>query len=297
MTKIFQAIIATLLVSFSATALAQCIGMNAPGPPRHWDGARGCYVPMGTPELPQRQQGGYSYPSVQYGGYGNGSYPVPVQRYQQQVVPMQQGYASGQPGMVVVNGRQVPCTWQETTGNVVSGAIVGNAVAYMVNRFTHKNTIDRTGASVAGGLVGYSRTCVPDQQVMQYQQAQPVQQYQQPVSHQYQPQSQTVPGKCDFGGGVIVYTYEGIDGCQKVADRMSISSRSRQQQTDTNQNQTGEGGTSCGIKLAGVVVKDFPTKEERACGEYKTAFIEKFNSQCRGKGGSDAADIECAKKI
>lgn len=41
-------LMAALIVSFGATALAQCIPMNGPGPPRIWDTARACYVPMGN---------------------------------------------------------------------------------------------------------------------------------------------------------------------------------------------------------------------------------------------------------
>jgi hypothetical protein len=51
MKKLFSYLIAALLLSFGATAFAQCIPMNAVGPPRNWDGVRGCWVPMGTPSV------------------------------------------------------------------------------------------------------------------------------------------------------------------------------------------------------------------------------------------------------
>ena len=53
MNLFFQILIAAVLASFGATTFAQCIPMNAPGPPRLWDPLGQCYVPQGTPQAGQ----------------------------------------------------------------------------------------------------------------------------------------------------------------------------------------------------------------------------------------------------
>jgi hypothetical protein len=72
MKKILKAIMAALFLSMSATAFAQCMTINQPGPPRIWDGARGCYVPQGTPALGTAVQRGYN-PYIGQPQYYNGN--------------------------------------------------------------------------------------------------------------------------------------------------------------------------------------------------------------------------------
>ncbi len=91
--KFFKFLMAGLLVSFGATALAQCIPMNGPGPPRLWDGERGCYVPQGTPSLAQMQQQWHHGGQQVIVGPGGQQMVVYPQGYQNQMQAVPQALA------------------------------------------------------------------------------------------------------------------------------------------------------------------------------------------------------------
>lgn len=55
--------------------------------------------------------------------------------------------------------------------------------------------------------------------------------------------------------------------------------------------------TGCGVKLAGKLVQELSPKPGSTCADDRKMFVQKFMVQCHGKGGSDAADIECGKNI
>lgn len=182
MVKTFKLIFAALLVSFGATALAQCMPMNAPGPPRIWDGARGCYVPQGTPDL--QSSGGF----VNNGGVftqqtqcpdgsvwdGRGCLINNNQQQWQQTL-MQQAIR-------IPMGQQVPqgyCSWGGRTENVLTGALLGAVIGVIAG---DNRESARKGAGL-GALAGVfvpcdslqqsQRVVVQQQQVVQNQQVLP----------------------------------------------------------------------------------------------------------------------------
>lgn len=122
---------AAILVSMSATAVAQCIHPNAPGPPRVWDGARGCYVPQGTPQLGAPVwNGGNPY-----------SYGVPQPAYAQ---PYGQPY--GMPyGGVPAGGGLSNCA--------VVGGLAGGTLGSLAKH--HRGQAVILGA-LLGGVVGHT---------------------------------------------------------------------------------------------------------------------------------------------
>lgn len=54
---------------------------------------------------------------------------------------------------------------------------------------------------------------------------------------------------------------------------------------------------SCGVKLSGVIVKEFTPNNVTTCEEDRSEFVKKFMAQCYGKTGSDEKDIECGMKL
>lgn len=132
MKNFFRFLMAAILVSMSATAVAQCIHPNAPGPPRIWDGARGCYVPQGTPQLGAPIWNGgnpypYGVPQPAYGqpygqpyGMPYGGVPVGVGLSNCAVVG---GLAGGTLGSLAKHHRGQA---------VILGALIGGVVSQMV---------------------------------------------------------------------------------------------------------------------------------------------------------------------
>lgn len=115
MVKSFKFALASLLISFGATVFAQCLPMNAPGPPRLWDGERGCYVPQGTPSL---------------NSFNNQQVIVGGQYYNHQ--QWQQLLASQ--AIRVPQGQQVPngyCSWGGRTENIVASGLLGAFVGVL----------------------------------------------------------------------------------------------------------------------------------------------------------------------
>lgn len=145
MIKQFKLLMAILLVSCGATVFAQCIPMNDPGPPRYWDGVRGCYVPQGTP-------------AVNTGTTTTNSVFGTIQPYGQQVFS---------PGFAQNNG---------FTNCQLVGGVVGATLGSLAKHHTAQAVI--LGA-VGGGIAG-NMYCVNTQgQRIVVQQAQ--QQWQQSV--------------------------------------------------------------------------------------------------------------------
>jgi hypothetical protein len=161
MIKTLKLLMAILLVSFGATAFAQCIPPDAPGPPRHWDGARGCYVPMGTPTVQ------YGNQQVVYGqqqqGYG-----------QQQVMQMAPSIGSG------IGNAFTKC---ETLGGIAGGTIGSLAL----NNTTQATILGAIVGGVAGNILCNSQGQYVVQGQQQVVQRQGVTQSQQVVQQQGSP--------------------------------------------------------------------------------------------------------------
>lgn len=263
MTKTLKLILAALLVSFGATVFAQCMPMNAPGPPRLWDGVRGCYVPQGTPAV--------------YSG-NNG-----------QVVTSDQdwGRILASQAIRIPQGQQIPngyCSWGGRVENMAISGLIGAVVGVLAG--------DNRRAAAKGAALGMMvGTFVPCHTLQQASLA--------PESRRVVVQggeTTVVPAKCDFGDGVVVYTYEGKSGCDKIAAKMS----SRQTASSDSANlapQEQASATGCGVKLAGVLIKELSQQNGSTCQADKKKFVERFIQECRGKGGSDEADIACGRRI
>lgn len=126
----------------------------------------------------------------------NGYYPQGSQQYQQQQpqfattqngqqVGIPPGVSPGQSFTTNIGGVQHRCSWADKGLTAIQDGAIGNGVAYIANRITKKDTIDRTAATVAGALYGAFVNCDPDmvnddrpQQVAAYQQQNTVQQNQ-----------------------------------------------------------------------------------------------------------------------
>ena len=158
MIKQFKLLMAILLVSCGATVFAQCIPMNAPGPPRYWDGVRGCYVPQGTP-------------AVNTGTTTTNSVFGTIQPYGQQVFS---------PGFAQNNG---------FTNCELGGGVVRATLGSLAKHHTAQAVI--LGA-IGGGIVGNMYCSNNQGQRIVVQQA-PQQQWQEPVQQQVVAQVQQVP--------------------------------------------------------------------------------------------------------
>jgi hypothetical protein len=196
--KIFSKIImAFILVLFGSFVFAQCIPMNGEGPPRLWDGARGCYVPQGTPSVQYGQQSGQQivyYGNNQQGFVNNG---VPAQVFQPSGLP------SGFNKCEVVGG--------------IAGGLLGSL-------FKH-HTGQATGlGAIAGGIAG-DMYCGPQGQRILVQNGQ--QGIQNPDGQTTQvannPARTTVPSDCDIDGVPELQNLKGLTEaqCRAIANNMT----------------------------------------------------------------------------
>ena len=67
-----------------------------------------------------------------------------------------------QPFITNIGGQRMRCTMFDRAATAVWDGLIANGFAYAVNRFTGKNTIDRTGATVLGALAGATLMCDPE---------------------------------------------------------------------------------------------------------------------------------------
>jgi hypothetical protein len=211
MKNVFRILMAAFLVSMSATAFAQCIHPDAPGPPRYWDGARRCYVVQGTPSL-----------NTSY------NYGVSPQMYGQPYYGQQYGQQYGMPyGGAPMGGGLSNCA--------VVGGLAGGTLGSLAKH--HRGQAVILGA-LLGGVVG-QMVCTNSQgQRVIVQQPQPMaQQYVQqqafvagppiPAEQQVggfptmnQPvQRIHVPSDCDIDGHPELQDLKGLTGkqCETVA--------------------------------------------------------------------------------
>lgn len=130
MTQILKFLMAGLLISFSATTLAQCLPMQGAGPPRMFDSRLGCYVPAPN--------------TVSYGQYNGYQVPIPT------------GFGAGQPFIANVGGRNVRCSLVDRGASALFDAGVANFGAYAINKLLGKGkeVVNRTGAGVVGAIYG-----------------------------------------------------------------------------------------------------------------------------------------------
>lgn len=156
MATFLKSLILAFLVSFGATALAQCIPMNGPGPPRIFDPVRGCYVPQG----------------MQSQGYGGQIIAQPYYGGQQVVAVPQYGYPT--------NGIPVSAA---PAGCAVMGAGTGSLLGWLLD---HRSRGAVVGAILGGALGYYACYNGAGQQVMTVPQ-------QQQVAGQYGPGMQVPP--------------------------------------------------------------------------------------------------------
>ena len=194
MSQAFKILMAALLVSFGATAYGQCIAPNAPGPPRLWDGVRGCYVPQGTPSVQQQYQQQILAPQM---------YP-PQQGWEQQYQPHHRRhhhhpqYAGNGGPVVVLPGQTPPAGYCST--NIISGALIGALAGAVIG----DNRRSAGAGAVLGMLFAPCNTVQQQQPLYQQQQQlwgqQPVQGVQNPCAGQ--------------GGRIPVYRANGNVGCR-----------------------------------------------------------------------------------
>jgi hypothetical protein len=149
MVKMFMRfLMSALLVAFTATAIAQCIPPNGPGPPRLWDGVRGCYVPQGTPAVSHGYQ----------------------QQWPQQVIPsnyggvaIPSGVMAGQAFNTVVNGVSMRCSILDRAASAAAQGLLAGGLGYVgekiLNRKDHRVS---ARLAVAGMASGATLTCDPN---------------------------------------------------------------------------------------------------------------------------------------
>lgn len=170
MSKTCKLIFAMFLVSFFATVSAQCIPPNASGPPRHWDGERGCYVPQGTPRLGTQANANLIAFQQQQ------QQVVQQQAVQQQQISQQQlNQVLAQQAIRVPFGQQVPqgyCSWGGRIENLVVSGLIG---AVMGNLVGGNRSATQKGAA-AGMVVGLFVPCNTPQVIQQVVPQQVVQQ-------------------------------------------------------------------------------------------------------------------------
>jgi hypothetical protein len=151
-----------------------------------------------------------------------------------------QGVSMGQPFNTMISGQRMRCSWGDKVANALWDGVVANATTYAVNRLFNTK-IDRTGATVAGGVAGATIFCDPSmvddgemstRQVPVTQQVSRTQTQRRPVSSG---ESIEIPAECDFhyADGTKIYTYDGKAGCDKIASKLS-----REVTTESSQNQT-----------------------------------------------------------
>ena len=205
----------------------------------------------------------------------------------------------GMMGQQFAQGQRIRCSAGDRVVSGLAGAAIANLGAYAFNRFAKHNEIDRTGAGVVGGLLGSTTMCNPeawDDGEVSQRQVVTNQQYRQTSPQGYVQRSdvESEASICAIDG---IKPIRGIsrEDCVAISGRMttSVSTEVRV----VAQVPQEEASSGCGVKLAGVLVKEITPKEGSTCSADKKAFVEKFLAQCHGKGGSDAADIECGRKI
>lgn len=182
MANFLKSLILAVLVSFGATALAQCIPMQGPGPPRIFDPARGCYVPQG----------------MQSQGYGGQIIAQPYYGGQQVVVTQPQyGYSAGVP----MYGMGAPMAGGLTQCQALGGIVGGVLGSFARNYQAQAIILGAVGGGIVGNALCYNGQgqrvmVVPQQQVAgQYG---PGQAPLLPPAHIAQPPQQQAP---DFPGG------------------------------------------------------------------------------------------------
>ena len=234
MTCIYRILMAAILVSFGATVSAQCIPPNAPGPPRLWDGERGCYVPQGTPSLQTLQQRGQ----------------VVYVQQPQQFVGNQQVVGVGGGQQVLVSGQQqaVACTWGGRGENILGGGIIGGLLGVLA-----RDSSDgaRKGAAI-GALLGTLIPCNSQQvasgQQVVVQQPQGVVTQQQGIQQGIQCPAGTQPGILNLPG----HPKHGQTVCAPPGDTNILGNQQQVQQQQPQQVATmnpcaGDPGTKRGI--------------------------------------------------
>lgn len=197
MAKTLKLILAALLVSFGATVFAQCMPMNAPGPPRLWDGVRGCYVPQGTPAV--------------YNG-NNG-----------QVITSGQdndwGRILASQAIRIPQGQQIPsgyCSWGGRVENMAISGLIGAVVGVLAG--------DNRRAAAQGAALGMVvGTFVPCQTLQQASLA--------PESRRVVVQggeTTVSPARCVVGGEDFGNVSEAT--CLKIRDKLTTTTTSETRQ-------------------------------------------------------------------
>lgn len=132
MSKYLKSIVVAILVSLWATAQAQCVHPNAPGPPRFWDGSRGCYVFQGTPAVG----------APVYNGRMVNPYPYGVPQPVYNPAP----YYGGVPQQYY---------GAPTGGGLSTPTIVGGVLGATVGSLAHNHRPQAiVGGTILGGILG-----------------------------------------------------------------------------------------------------------------------------------------------
>ena len=117
-------------------------------------------------------------------------------------------------------GTTMPAMYPQSLGGYNRCRSAGTAVGAVIGAEAKHHTLAAVViGAVAGGFLG-DMICENSSggQVL-------VQVVQQPSNTATpSPVTTTTPGRCDFDNGKVVYTYEGVDGCEKARARMGISS-------------------------------------------------------------------------
>lgn len=216
-----------------------------------------------------------------------------------------QPFNNGQPynsGQFVQNGNQqwlanqairIPatgmppgyCSWDERLKNVGLSALLGGIFGALIGRAAGQ------GAAV-GLVVGTAVPCAAQQQYLEqrgFQQQQPQHQ----MGERYQGgNTVTSPARCFVAGEDFGDVPEST--CLKIRDRLTTVRSQEVAQSSPREEPSANG---CGVKLGGVLIKELFPREGSTCAEDKKLFIHRFMEKCRGKGGSDQADIQCGRRI
>lgn len=119
-------------------------------------------------------------------------------------------------------GQAVPqgyCSWGGRIENMAVAGLIGAVVGVIAG---DNRESARAGAALGAGIGMF----VPCETLRQANVAR-----QEGVSGG---NTTVVPAKCDFGDGVVVYTYEGKQGCDKIAAKMSKKVPSSQQEQSSS---------------------------------------------------------------
>ena len=181
------------------------------------------------------------------------------------------------------------CPWDERLKNVGISTFLGAVFGALVG--------DNGRAAGQGAAVGLlAGTVVPCNAQQQYleQRGFQQQQQQQQIGERYQGGNTVrTPSNCNVGGKDFGEMPEA--SCTKVRESLTVRSQEVVQTTAVPQEQPS--ATGCGVKLGGALIKELSPREGSTCANDKKLFIEHFMQKCRGKGGSDAADIQCGRRI